>query len=45
MLLAVHKARDKRLVSDAVALAKQPGKPLPELVSGKFDIEATIRLN
>jgi len=39
-----HKARDKRVVSYATALAEQPGKPLPELFSKKYDIEATYSL-
>ena len=36
-----HKARDKRLVSYATALAEQPGKLMPELFSKKYNVEAT----
>ncbi len=39
-----HKARNKRLVSYAIALAEQPGKPMPELFPKKYDIEATYSL-
>jgi hypothetical protein len=39
-----HKARDKRLVSYATALAEQPGKLMPELFTKKYDIEATYEL-
>jgi len=39
-----HKARNKRLVSYARALAEQPGKPITELFTRKYDIEATYEL-
>lgn len=39
-----HKARDKRLVSYAAALAERPGKMMPELFTRKYDIEATYEL-
>jgi hypothetical protein len=39
-----HKARDRRLVSYATALADQPGKPMPELFTRKYDVEATYEL-
>jgi Transposase DNA-binding len=39
-----HKARDKRLVSYATALAEQPGKLMPELFTRKYDIEASYQL-
>jgi hypothetical protein len=37
-------ARNKRLVSYARALAEKPGKPLTELFTRKYDIEATYEL-
>lgn len=39
-----HKARNQRLVAYAGALAEKPGKPLPELFTRKYDIEATYTL-
>jgi hypothetical protein len=39
-----HKARDRRLVDYARALAEQPGKFMPELFIDKYDIEATYQL-
>ncbi len=39
-----HKGRNKRLVSYARALAEKPGKPIPELFTAKYDIEATYTL-
>lgn len=39
-----HKARDKRLVSYAAALAQHPGKMMPELFTKKYDINATYQL-
>jgi Transposase DNA-binding len=39
-----HKARDKRLVSYATALAQRPGKLMPELFTKKYDVEATYEL-
>src|SRR5262245_32746228 len=39
-----HCARRKRLVSYAQALAEEPGKTIPELLSSKYDIEATYDL-
>jgi hypothetical protein len=39
-----HESRNKRLVSYAAALAQNPGKPLPELFTRKYDIEATYTL-
>lgn len=39
-----HKARDKRLVSYATALAERPGKLMPELFTKRYDIEATYQL-
>lgn len=39
-----HKARNRRLVSYARALAEQPGKFIPELFTAKYDIEATYEL-
>jgi hypothetical protein len=39
-----HKARNKRLVSYAQALAEKPGKPMPELFTRKYDIEASYEL-
>ncbi len=39
-----HKARNKRLVAYARALAEKPGKPMPELFTRKYDIEATYEL-
>ena len=39
-----HKARNRRLVSYARALAEQPGKFIPELFAAKYDIEATYEL-
>jgi hypothetical protein len=39
-----HQARNQRLVSYAAALAEKPGKPLPELFTRKYDIEATYTL-
>jgi hypothetical protein len=39
-----HKSRDQRLVAYAQALAEKPGKPMPELFTRKYDIEATYEL-
>src|SRR5271156_201561 len=39
-----HKARDKRLISYATALAERPGKLMPELFTKKYDVEATYEL-
>jgi hypothetical protein len=39
-----HEARNRRLVAYAAALAERPGKPLPELFTRKYDIEATYEL-
>lgn len=39
-----HKARNKCLVSYARALAEKPGKPMTELFTRKYEIEATYTL-
>src|SRR5207245_11699390 len=39
-----HCARRSRLISYARALAEQPGKMIPELFSGKYEIDATYDL-
>jgi hypothetical protein len=39
-----HKARDKRLVSYATALAERPGMLMPQLFTKTYDIEATYEL-
>jgi hypothetical protein len=39
-----HKGRNQRLVSYARALAEKPGKPMPELFTRKYEIEATYEL-
>ena len=39
-----HCTRRSRLISYAQALAKQPGKVIPELFARKYDIDATYKL-
>jgi len=39
-----HKGRNKRLVFYASALAEKPGKPIPELFTRKYDVNAAYEL-